>query len=133
VLMFSMYQDGIYATHAMNAGACGYLSKASAPDLLVSAVRAVAAGSRYISPDVELAMTTRSATAQQLANALSVRELEVLRLLAQGYGVDAIAARLGLSPKTAANHQSSIKQKLGAGSALQLILIAQQFGLIAGG
>jgi len=133
VLMFSMYQDGIYATHAMNAGACGYLSKASAPDLLVSAVRAVAAGSRYISPDVELAMTTRSATTQQLANALSVRELEVLRLLAQGYGVDAIAARLGLSPKTAANHQSSIKQKLGAGSALQLILIAQQFGLIAGG
>jgi len=133
VLMFSMYQDGIYATHALNAGACGYLSKASAPDLLVSAVRAVAAGSRYISPDVELAMTTRSATAQQLANALSVRELEVLRLLAQGYGVDAIAARLGLSPKTAANHQSSIKQKLGAGSALQLILIAQQFGLIAGG
>jgi two-component system, NarL family, invasion response regulator UvrY len=133
VLIFSMYQDGIYATHAMNAGAFGYLSKASAPDLLVSAVRTVAAGGRYMSPDVELAMTTQSATARQLANALSIRELEVLRLLAQGYGVDAIAARLGLSPKTAANHQSSIKQKLGAGSALQLILIAQQFGLIAGG
>jgi two-component system, NarL family, invasion response regulator UvrY len=133
VLMFSMYQDGIYATHAMNAGAFGYLSKASAPDLLVSAVRTVAAGSRYMSPDVQLAMTTQSATARQLANALSIRELEVLRLLAQGYAVEAIAARLGLSPKTAANHQSSIKQKLGAGSALQLILIAQQFGLIAGG
>jgi two-component system invasion response regulator UvrY len=132
VLMFSMYQDGIYATHAMNAGAFGYLSKASAPDLLVSAVRTVAEGSRYMSPDVQLAMTTQSATARQLANALSIRELEVLRLLAQGYGVEAIAARLGLSPKTAANHQSSIKQKLGAGSALQLILIAQQFGLIAG-
>ena len=132
VLIFSMYQDGIYATHAMNAGACGYLSKASAPDLLVSAVRTVAAGGRYMSPDVQLAMTTQSATARQLANALSIRELEVLRLLAQGYGVDAVAARLGLSPKTAANHQSSIKQKLGAGSALQLILIAQQFGLIAG-
>jgi two-component system invasion response regulator UvrY len=133
VLMFSMYQDGIYATHAMNAGAFGYLSKASAPDLLVSAVRTVAAGGRYMSPDVQLAMTTQSATARQLANALSIRELEVLRLLAQGYGVEAIAARLGLSPKTAANHQSSIKQKLGAGSALQLILIAQQFGLITGG
>jgi two-component system, NarL family, invasion response regulator UvrY len=133
VLMFSMYQDGIYATHAMNAGAFGYLSKASAPDLLVSAVRTVAAGSRFMSPDVQLAMTTQSATARQLANALSIRELEVLRLLAQGYGVEAIAARLGLSPKTAANHQSSIKQKLGAGSALQLILIAQQFGLITGG
>lgn len=44
-----------------------------------------------------------------------------------------VKVRLGLSPKTAANHQSSIKQKLGAGSALQLILIAQQFGLIARG
>jgi two-component system invasion response regulator UvrY len=132
VLMFSMYQDGIYATHAMNAGAFGYLSKASAPDLLVSAVRTVAEGSRYMSPDVQLAMTTQSATARQLANALSIRELEVLRLLVQGYGVEAIAVRLGLSPKTAANHQSSVKQKLGAGNALQLILIAQQFGLIAG-
>jgi two-component system, NarL family, invasion response regulator UvrY len=133
VLMFSMYQDGIYATHAMNAGARGYLSKASAPELLVGAVREVAEGRRYISPDVQRAMTTRSATAEQLAHALSSRELEVLRLLAQGYGVDEVAVRLGLSPKTAANHQSSIKQKLGAGSALQLILIAQQFGLIAGG
>jgi two-component system, NarL family, invasion response regulator UvrY len=133
VLMFSMHQDGIYATHAMNAGAYGYLSKASAPDLLVSAVRAVADDRRYISPDVELAMTAQSSSAAQLANALSARELEVLRLLVQGYGIEAIAVRLGLSPKTAANHQSSIKQKLGAGSALQLILIAQQFGLIAGG
>jgi two-component system invasion response regulator UvrY len=128
-LMFSMYQDGIYATHALNAGAYGYVSKASAPDLLVSAVRAVAEGRRYISPDVEAAMMAQSATGEQLANALSAREIEVLRLLAQGFGIDEIAVRLGLSPKTAANHQSSIKQKLGAGSALQLILIAQQLGM----
>lgn len=131
VLMFSMYQDGIYATQAMQAGAFGYLSKASAPDLLVCAVRAVAQGRRYISPDVERAMTRQSSTARQQARALSTRELEVLRLLAQGYGIEEIAIRLGMSPKTAANHQSSIKQKLGAGSALQLILIAQQFGLIS--
>jgi DNA-binding NarL/FixJ family response regulator len=133
VLIFSMYQDGIYATHAMNAGARGYLSKASAPDLLVSAVRAVANGGQYISPDVQQAMATQSNSAVQLAQTLSTRELEVLRLLAQGFAADEIAVRLGLSPKTAANHQSSIKHKLGAGSALQLILIAQQFGLIASG
>jgi len=133
VLMFSMYQDGIYANHAMNAGARGYLSKASAPELLIDAVRAVADGERFISPDVERAMHNQSATAQHLAQSLSARELEVLRLLAQGYGIDDIAVRLGLSPKTASNHQSSIKQKLGAGSALQLMLIAHQYGLIAGG
>jgi two-component system invasion response regulator UvrY len=131
VLMFSMYQDGIYATRAINAGARGYLSKASAPDLLVEAVRCVAAGQRYLSPDIEQAMTKQSSTENQLAESLSTRELEVLRMLAQGYGVEEIGERLGLSPKTAANHQSSIKQKLGANSALQLILIAQQFGLIA--
>ena len=131
VLMFSMYQDGIYATRAISAGARGYLSKASAPDLLVDAVRAVATGQRYLSPDVEQAMSMQSSAANRLADALSTRELEVLRLLTQGYGIEEIGERLGLSPKTAANHQSSIKQKLGASSALQLILIAQQFGLIA--
>jgi two-component system invasion response regulator UvrY len=131
VLMFSMYQDGIYASRAINAGARGYLSKASAPDLLVEAVRCVAGGQRYLSPDVEQAMIKQSSTENQLADALSMRELEVLRMLTQGYGVEEIGERLGLSPKTAANHQSSIKQKLGANSALQLILIAQQFGLIS--
>src|ERR1700681_63367 len=60
VLMFSMYQDGIYATRAINAGARGYLSKASAPDLLVEAVRSVAEGRRYVSPDVEHAITLQS-------------------------------------------------------------------------
>jgi two-component system invasion response regulator UvrY len=64
---------------------------------------------------------------------LSARELEVLRLLTQGYGVEQIGERLGLSPKTAANHQSAIKQKLGAGSALQLMLISQRLGLSADG
>jgi len=131
VLMFSMHQDGIYASRAINAGARGYLSKASAPDLLVEAVRAVAEGRRYLSPDVEQAMTKQSSASNRLADSLSTRELEVLRMLAQGYGVEEISKRLGLSPKTAANHQSSIKQKLGANSALQLILIAQQFGLIS--
>jgi two-component system, NarL family, invasion response regulator UvrY len=132
VLMFSMYHDGIYASRAIDAGARGFLSKASAPDLLVEAVRSVAGGGRYLSPDVERAMNKQSSAANELAGALSTRELEVLRMLTQGYGIEEIGERLGLSPKTAANHQSSIKQKLGAESALQLMLIAQQFGLVSG-
>jgi DNA-binding NarL/FixJ family response regulator len=130
VLMFSMYQDGIYVSRALEAGARGYLSKASAPDLLVDAVRCVAQGRRYLSPDVEQVLAQSSA-ADGPAGALSARELEVLRMLSQGFSVEMIGERLGLSPKTAANHQSSIKQKLGADSALQLILIAQQLGLIS--
>jgi two-component system, NarL family, invasion response regulator UvrY len=132
VLMFSMYHDGIYASRAIDAGARGFLSKASAPDLLVEAVRSVAGGGRYLSPDVEMAMNKHASAANELADALSTRELEVLRMLTQGYGIEEIGERLGLSPKTAANHQSSIKQKLGAESALQLMLIAQQFGLVSG-
>jgi DNA-binding NarL/FixJ family response regulator len=132
VLMFSMYHDGIYASREIDAGARGFLSKASAPDLLVEAVRSVAGGGRYVSPDVEAAMNKQSSAANELADALSTRELEVLRMLTQGYGIEEIGQRLGLSPKTAANHQSSIKQKLGAESALQLMLIAQQFGLVSG-
>jgi DNA-binding NarL/FixJ family response regulator len=131
VLMFSMYDDGIYARHAIDAGARGYLSKASAPDLLVQAVRAVAGGGHYLSPDIEMAMNKQSSATNELAGALSTRELEVLRMLSQGYGVEEIGERLGLSAKTAANHQSSIKQKLGATSALQLMLIAQRFGLVS--
>jgi two-component system invasion response regulator UvrY len=127
--MFSMYQDGIYATRALQSGARGYVSKGSAPDLLIEAVRSVASGRRYVSPDVEAAMSKQLSRTSQLADALSTRELEVLSLLTQGFGMDEIGERLGLSPKTAANHQSSIKQKLGASSALQLILIAQQYGL----
>jgi two-component system, NarL family, invasion response regulator UvrY len=132
VLMFSMFQDGIYATRALQSGARGYVSKASAPDLLIHAVRTVASGKRYVSPDVEAAMSKQKSHIGRLAEALSTRELEVLRLLTQGYGMNEIGERLGLSPKTAANHQSSIKQKLGASSALQLILIAQQYGLDSG-
>jgi two-component system, NarL family, invasion response regulator UvrY len=131
VLMFSMYQDGIYATRALHAGARGFLSKASAPDLMVQAVRCVANGQQYLSPDVAAALSKQASTANHAALSLSTRELEVLRMLVQGYGVDEIGERLGVSSKTAANHQSSIKQKLGANSALQLILIAQQSGLIA--
>jgi two-component system invasion response regulator UvrY len=131
VLMFSMYQDGIYASRALSAGARGYISKASAPELLVEAVRAVAGGTRYLSADVELAISKQSSQSNLLANTLSVRELEVLRMLTQGIGIEEIGERLGLSPKTTANHQTSIKQKLGVTSALQLILMAQQFGLIS--
>ena len=129
VLMFSMYQDAIYASRAFEAGALGYLSKASAPELLVEAVRSVAAGQRYTSPDVAEALAAHSSKSVELAASLSTREHEILRLLSRGYALSEIGERLGVSPKTVANQQWSIKQKLGATSALQLILIARELGL----
>lgn len=129
VLMFSMYDDAIYAARALRSGALGYVSKASSPELLVEGVRAVAEGRQYLSLGVRESMTTLSSRASVLAQTLSSREHEVLRLLAQGYDVSEAAEQLGVSGKTVANLQSSIKQKLGVNTALQLMVMARQLGL----
>ena len=134
VLMFSMHDEPIFARHAFMAGARGYVTKASAPDVLVDAVRAVARGDRFLSPDIArcLALTSMSGGAQGLAN-LSSREFEIARLLARGHSVGDIADRLCVSAKTVANHQSAIRQKLGAANATQFLRIASREGLVSEG
>jgi len=131
VLIFSMHEEAIFARRALQGGAFGYLTKASAPDVLVEAVRTVAQGRKYLSADVARKLALREERLPQDA-ALSAREFEVLRLLARGRSVKQIADTLGLNTKTVANHQSSIKQKLGADTALQLLIKANQLGMEAG-
>jgi two-component system, NarL family, invasion response regulator UvrY len=82
-----------------------------------------------VSADVEKAMAKHSAKTTALAKSLSTREYEILRMLTHGCDLPEIGERLGVRSKTLANHQSSIKKKLGAGSALQLIIVARQMGL----
>ncbi len=131
VLMFSMYEDAIFANRALQAGACGYVTKASAPNVLVEAVLTVARGKPYLSAEIAQALAQRNAIAAAApADALSAREFEVLRLVVQGLSISDIAKTLGLMPKTVSNHQSAIKQKLGAESAVQLVRIASQLGLV---
>ncbi|MEP7246410.1 MAG: response regulator transcription factor [Gammaproteobacteria bacterium] len=130
VLIFSMYEDAIFANRALQAGACGYVTKASAPNVLVEAVHVVARGKKYISAEIAQSLALRSVVADAAAtDGLSAREFEVLRLLAQGHSVRDIAQTMGLNPKTVANHQSAIKQKLGADTAVQLLRIAGSMGL----
>jgi DNA-binding NarL/FixJ family response regulator len=132
VLMFSMYEDAIYAQRALQAGAFGYVTKASAPEVLVEAVHRVAAGKHYLSADVAQALALRNRVTDPVSrDALSSREFEVLRLIVQGVSLRDIAQRLGVNPKTVANHQSLIRQKLGADSAMQLLRIAARLGLDA--
>lgn len=127
ILMFSMYEDVIYADRALQAGAAGYVTKSSAPNVLVDAVHSVARGKRYISADIAHAFTTRQiASDPDAANGLSTREFEILRLLVQGTPVREIAEAMGLNPKTVANHQSAIKQKLGVETAVQLARVGQE-------
>jgi two-component system invasion response regulator UvrY len=130
VLIFSMYEEAIFANRALRGGACGYVTKASAPNVLVEAVHSISQGKRYISADIAQKLALRNVVADTNANGgLSAREFEVLRLLVQGLSVRDIAQSMGLNPKTVANHQSAIKQKLGADTAVQLLRIAESLGL----
>jgi two-component system invasion response regulator UvrY len=130
VLMFSMFEEVVYANRALQAGAWGYVTKASAPEVLVEAVRSVAAGERYLSADIARELALRSVTPDAGGpDALSAREFEVLRLIVQGLSLKDIGARLGVHPKTIANHQSMIRQKLGADNSVQLLRIAARLGL----
>ncbi len=128
VLMFSMHEDVIFARRALEAGAFGYVTKASAPDVLVAAIRAIAAGRKYLSAEMAQSLAFDSMAADH-AEALSARELAVLRQLARGRTVREIATLLELSPKTVANHQSALKQKLKVETAIQLLRKAAELGL----
>ncbi|HEY7888609.1 MAG TPA: response regulator transcription factor [Steroidobacteraceae bacterium] len=130
ILMFSMYDDAIYARRALEAGALGYLSKASAPEVLVQAIYAVSRAERYVSPDVATNIARSAAQpGKSEIEALTPREFEVLRLLVQGETVRSISEKLALSEKTVANHQSSIREKLGARNSAQLARLASQLDL----
>lgn len=130
VLIFSMHEDVIFARRALQAGAFGYVTKASAPNVLVEAVHSAAGDRKYLSPDIAQKLALRDLTiAPAAADGLSPREFEVLRMLAQGRSVREIAESMALNPKTIANHQSAIKQKLSADTAIQLLKIAAQLGL----
>jgi two-component system invasion response regulator UvrY len=130
VLIFSMHEEVIFAKRALQAGAFGYLTKASAPSVLVEAVHTIASGRKYLSAAVANALALRAdALDSNARNSLSAREFEVLRQLVQGHSINDIALSMGINPKTVSNHQSLIRQKLGADSAVQLLSIAKKLGL----
>lgn len=130
VLIFSMHEDTIFAKRALQAGAFGYVTKASAPTVLVEAIHAVAAGKKYLSPEIAQKLALRDVVADEAAaDGLTTREFEVLRLLAQGLSIEQIAESMSLNAKTVANYQTAIKRKLGADTAIQLLKKAAQLGL----
>jgi two-component system, NarL family, invasion response regulator UvrY len=133
VLVFSMHEDALFGSRALQAGARGYVTKASAPDVLVEAVRAVAQGRMFLSHDMAQNLALQAVPGQELAlDALSPREFEVFRLLAEGKAVSEIAHVLSLSHKTIANYQSAIKHKLEAHTSAQMVWIALKSGLVGG-
>jgi len=114
VLMLSMHTEHEFAVRALKAGASGYLTKQSAPAQLVTAIRHVAAGKKYISPGLAEALANALGTdaEQPLHEALSDREFQTLRLIASGKTLSGISAELCLSPKTISVYRSRLLEKL---------------------
>jgi len=132
VLALSAHDDPMHARRALREGAMGFLSKRSAPEALVEAVTAVAAGRRYIDMSLaqKLALAEIEGTAKPPIEQLSEREFEVFIRLAQGATVQKIAEDLKLSASTVGTHLYNIKQKLQVGNQSELTLVAIRNGLI---
>jgi len=130
MLVFSMHEESVFASRALKEGARGYITKASAPDVLVEAVRTVSAGEMYLSRDIAQAVALKNLADTDTAfEALSAREFEIVRLLVAGHTISTIAGKLGLGYKTVANYQSAIRHKLGVETPAQLLRIAARSGL----
>ncbi len=113
VLILSQYDDEEYVLEALGeAGAAGYLIKSDAASELISAIRAVAAGKRYISPAVAPVVLDKLRRNARRKNVLTRREREVVRLIATGVGIKEIGERLGISPKTVQVHRTNLAAKL---------------------
>lgn len=133
VLVLSAHEDSAHARRVLKAGARGYLSKRTAPEALIEAVRAVAAGRMWLDDGIARLLAQSDGGGDGSVEALSEREFEVFMQLARGQSVNRIAETLKLSPNTVGTHLYNIKQKLGAGNQAELTLIALRNGLIDGG
>ena len=130
IIMFSMNDDPAFVVRAVEMGAQGYVSKGDDPRLFVKAVRKVAAGDNFITPQLAEAVTFSGAAIKaNPVSQMTPRELEILRLLGRGDKIVEVADALGISYKTVANTTSLLKQKLGAKNHSDLIRIAVEMGL----
>ena len=130
VVVISMYDNPVYVARVLEAGARGYVSKNAPPEQVLEAIRRVAAGRSYIEPEMaqELALRQVNGAANPLSR-LSGRDVEMLRLLADGSSLTEIAEAIGVSYKTVANQCSQLKAKLATPRMADLIRMAIAYGL----
>lgn len=133
IIIFSMYDEAIYATRAIKAGAKGYITKSSMPDTLMTAVKRVAQGGTYIEAELaqQVIMNISSgAGGSEKIKLLSPREFDIFCLLANGYTTKQAAEKLCLSYKTVCNQSTAIKEKLGVTTTAEMTLLAIKERLI---
>jgi two-component system invasion response regulator UvrY len=131
VLVFSIHDEAVFVERALEAGAQGYISKSSAAEVLVEAVERVVRGEVYLGPGIaeRLAALKHTDTGGPL-DALSPREFNIFRLVAEGRTVNEIAVLLSLSTKTVANYNTQIRAKLKVASAAELARLAIRYGVV---
>ena len=131
ILALSAHEDTSHPRRALQAGALGYLSKRSAPEVLIDALRAIAKGQRYLDAQIAQRMAVQDIHGDKgPMDKLSPREFEVFLQLARGQSVAQISETLTLSSSTIGTHLYNIKQKLGLGNQAEMTLLAVRHGLI---
>lgn len=132
VLVVSMYPEDQYAIRALKAGAYGYVNKGGDPAQLVAAVRMVAQGRKYVTPDMAqmLVESLTAPTTEAPHERLSDRELQTLVMIASGKRLSDIAEELTLSPKTVSVYRARVLEKLGLSNNSELTVYAIRNGLV---
>ena len=131
ILVLSAHEDSVHPKRVLNAGAMGYLTKRSAAEELIKAIKSIHQGKRYLEPNIaqQMAITQLSGETNPV-EILSDREFEVFMALAKGKSTNDIADTLCLSPRTVGTHLYNIKQKLNVNNSAEIALIAIRCGLI---
>jgi two-component system, NarL family, invasion response regulator UvrY len=131
ILVLSAHEDSVHPKRVLNAGAMGYLTKRSAAEELIKAIRTVASRKMYLEASVAQQMAIQQLSGEaNPVDVLSDREFEVFMSLAKGKTTNEIADTLCLSPRTVGTHLYNIKQKLNANNSAEIALIAMRSGLI---
>lgn len=131
ILALSAHEDTSHPKRALQAGALGYLSKRSAPEVLIDALRAIAKGQRYLDAQIAQRMAVQDISGDKgPMEKLSAREFEVFVQLARGQSVAQISEALKLSSSTIGTHLYNVKQKLGLANQAEMTLLAIRHGLI---
>ena len=124
ILVLSMHDEAIYAERLLSEGAAGYIMKQAATDQLITALRTVLRGERFVSDSLKRSLEARRAAEGGPSSRLSARELQVISLIGRGLGTREIADNLSLSVKTVETHRLTIKRKLALDTNAQLVQYA---------
>ena len=133
VLVFSMHEEVVFVERALQAGATGYMTKSSNPELLPKAIKSVSAGKQFIDDDLKKKMSYEHESQREsntVLSDLSAREFQIFCLLAEGKNTNEISSILDISYKTVANYSSQIKNKLHATTVADIARIAIMHNII---